>query len=525
MSERWKDAQQSGEQLPVLYVGDQLLVPLDPPPPQEPKETDDKNSDGKPIRKDKWTGVEHQAPAPKLAIFTTGDPDNPDIIYSADLQAGAYAKLLSYTFSESVDDLEGAFSFTVENEEVDEDGKTVFDLIPNRSIIKIYEGDLKRPVFVGIIRRRHIGMSMTSQGVKRTITFTGKSIISCVAEYTVSLDVRIQGVADAMTKTRELESELAKDNICIADFIEITWEYFQKISTEANGASNTAIAEVISSFIGNIGDFVTVSGKEQNIGYNIATVFFNQSNNSIADVWRNILPKPVYEIFSYCDKEDGKPKIMVRQVPYGDPDNGNYDWGKTDIYLISPISLTAYDLDQSDEEVYTFFASYLIGSAMSREFYLAVNQTGQDDLVRRNTEKVAIYGFRPLELNFYGYDRQGNTGNQKIDTLKEYFGKLNERAAYWYSRLDDMYTGSVTICTDFNNPKTNPRIGCRAKFLGGEFYINKTDHTWNYGGTPTIKLTFSRGMMYDENGKIRPAEEGIIKNVGRRFRELELENA
>ena len=510
---------------PTLYVGDRVKVPVEPKPPEpsEPEEEEKLTADE--IHKSRWMGVEYQAPDPKLEIFTNGDPDNPDITYSADPKAGAYAKLLGYAFSESVDDLEGSFSFTVENEEADKKRKTtVFDIIPIRSIVKIYEGDPERPAFVGIIRRRHIGMSMTQQGPKRTITFSGKSIISCVAEYTVSLDVRIQGVADAMTKTKELENELAKDNITIADFIGITWRYFQKISTEANGASNTAIAEVIAKFIGEVGDFVTVFGKEQSIRYNIATVFFNQSNNSIADVWRNILPKPVYELFSYCDKADGKPKIMVRQVPYGDPENGNDDWSKIDIYLISPISLTAYDLDQSDEEVYTAFASYIIGSAKSREFYMAVNQTGNDTLVRYNTEKVSIYGFRPLEMSFNGYDRQGNTRNKKIDTLNEAIRNLNERAAYWYSRLDDMYSGSLTICTDFNNPKTNPRIGCRAKFMGAEFYINKTDHSWNYGGTPTIRLTLSRGMVYDENGKIRPGEDGIIKNAGRRFRELEMEN-
>jgi hypothetical protein len=216
---------------------------------------------------------------------------------------------------------------------------------------------------------------------------------------------------------------------------------------------------------------------------------------------------------------------MVRQVPYGDPDNGNDDWKKLDIYLISPISLTAYDLDQSDEEIYTFFASYLIGSAMSREFYLAVNQTSNDEFVKKNADKAAVYGFRPLEITFVGYDRGGNTKNKAIGGLTDYIGKMNERASYWYSRLDDMYSGSVTICTDFNEPATNPRVGCRAKFLGGEFYINKADHAWNYGGTPTIKLALSRGMMYDEKGKMRAAGEGIIKNVGRRFRELELGDA
>jgi hypothetical protein len=213
---------------------------------------------------------------------------------------------------------------------------------------------------------------------------------------------------------------------------------------------------------------------------------------------------------------------MVRQVPYGDPDNGNYDWSALDIYEISPVSLTAYELDQNDEEVYTAFVSYIIGSARDRAFYMAVSQEKQEDsTIKRYGPKTLVYGFRPLEISFHGYDRSGNTKNQKNDELTSALSKLNSRAQYWYSRLDDMYSGTITICTDFNRPETNPRVGCRARFMGGEFYINKTDHAWNFGGTPTIKLTVSRGMRYDKDGILHTGEAGIIPNVGGRYRELE----
>jgi hypothetical protein len=514
----------------LIYAGDTLRMPVVPKVlPEPPKPVPDK-SKKKEIPKKQWTGFEHQTPAPKLEIFF---PKNygkkADITYSADPRNGAYSKLLGYSFSESVDDLEGSFSFTVENEEIDAEGRTVFDLVPVRSVVKIYEGDPEYPAFEGILRRRRISTSMTSQGVRRTVVFSGKSLVSCVAEYTVSLDVRIQGVADAMAKTQELKTGLAVDGMTIAGFMKQTWDYFQKISAELNqlqtGIANTDVADTILNFMGGFDDFVTVAGKEQQIMYNIAAVFFNQANNSAADIWRNILPKPVYELFSYCDPGSGKPKIMARQVPYGDPDNGNGDWKNLDIYVISPVSLVSYELEQSDEEVYTAFASYVIGSARDRQFYMAINQKGNDTLAKYNAEKVAVYGFRPLEMSFNGYDRQGNTRNEKIGTLDGAIKNLNDRASYWFSRLDDMYSGNITVCTDFNAPETNPRAGCRAKFLGGEFYITRTDHTWNFGGTPTVKLTVSRGMVYDGNGKMLPGGEGIIKNVGRRFRELEREGA
>jgi hypothetical protein len=237
----------------------------------------------------------------------------------------------------------------------------------------------------------------------------------------------------------------------------------------------------------------------------------------IADVWRNILPERAYELFSRCGK-DGKPRIVARQVPFGDPDNGNDDWIKTPIYRISPISLTAYALEQGDEEVYTAFSAHIIGSARDRNFELAKNQGEKDSIVQHDREKQKIYGYRPLEIDFNGYNRAGNTRNAKIDPLTQALQELNKRASYWYSRLDEMYSGSITICTDFNEPETNPRAGCRAKFLGGQFYITRAEHSWQFGGTPTIVLSVSRGMMYDgKKGKMA----GPIENVSKQYRELE----
>jgi len=502
--------------VPTIYPGTTLYL-KNVSTKQEETRTETPQKQGEVIRK-KWTGVEHQSPAPKLEIFINGDPNTPDITYFSDPTAGAWSKLLAYSFSESTDDLEGTFSFTVENEEVEKEEKSVFDLIPVRSIVKIYEGDLEHAVFVGIIRQRQIKKTMTSQGIKRSIVFSGKSIISCIAEYTLSLDVRIQGIQDAMSRNQDLTTKLADmDGLTIKDFMKETWEHFKKVSEDA-GISTAGIADVIKKFIGSDpGTFVKATGKGQTLRYNVACVFYNATNNVIVDVWRNILPEKVYEFFSRCD--DGEPRIIARQMPF-EPE----DWSNLDIYEISPISLTVYDIMQNDDEVYTAFASYIIGSAMSKEFYLAVNQTGDDSIVEYDKEKQKIYGYKPLELIFNGYDRKGNAKDEKKSDLTESLKELNKMAYYWYSRLDEMYSGNITIATDFNQPETNPRAGFRAKFLGGEFYINKADHSWNFGGTPTIKLTVSRGMIYDNGGKMKSGNDGIIKNVGSRFRELEKES-
>ena len=318
-----------------------------------------------------------------------------------------------------------------------------------------------------------------------------------------------------MAKTTDLTTKLAAlDPLSIKQFMKITWEHFKGVA-EKSGIATTGLANIIGEFIGSFDKFVDVQGEEQDIHYNVAMPFYNERNNLISQVWRTILPEPAYEIFARCD--GGEPRIIVRLAPYGDPENGYSDWKKLFVYEISPLSLVSYELDQGDEEVYTAFSAYIVGSAMDRQFYLGVNQDGNDDKVEHLTEKQKIYGFKPLEIDFMGYDRNGNAKNQKLADLTKAVKKLNKLSSYWYSRMDEFYSGSVTICTDFNRPETNPCAGHRAKFLGGEFYITRTDHSWNFGGPPLIKLSVSRGMEYGGDGGMTKA----LGNTGKRYGELE----
>ena len=252
-------------------------------------------------------------------------------------------------------------------------------------------------------------------------------------------------------------------------------------------------------------------------------MFYNQANNYITDVWHNILPKPVYELFARFDEDEKRPVIVARQVPYGDPDNKNYDWLDLKLYPIDPVMLTGYDLEQSDEEVYTAFNAYVIGSPKSKEFYQVVTEK-VDTNAKINEEKSGIYGFKLLSVSFTGFDRMSNEtkAEDREKTLNDALNKLNERVRYWYSRLDEMYSGTITLITNFkakkdrngNETPVNPKAGSRVSFLGGQFYVEKAEHSWNYGKTPLNRLTVSRGMVYDANGKIKGEISGFGKLYG-----------
>jgi hypothetical protein len=344
----------------------------------------------------------------------------------------------------------------------------------------------------------------------------------------VPLDVRIPNVSGTIKKTNTLQSELSEDNMTIESFMKKTWEYFRRVSedvSQGSGLVNGRLLEIIDNekFIGK--DFILVTGKETHLQYPVATMFYNQTNNYITDVWHNILPKPVYELFARFDGGKNKPVIVARQVPYGDPDNGNNDWQELDPpYSIDPVMLVGYDLEQSDEEVYTAFNSYVIGSPKAREFYQVVSERVESNNIEIDKDKSAIYGFKQLTISFMGFDRMKNDDDpdKRENELSEALKKLNARAKYWFSRLDEMYSGTITLVTDFKQKEDrngkkksiNPRAGCRVNFLGGQFYIEKSEHSWNYGKTPLNRLTVSRGMVYDENGRIKEEISGIGKLYG-----------
>jgi hypothetical protein len=478
--------------------------------------------------------VTYQRPRPKIAVITPEGsivfaPDYAGI--SGDAKYIISTNLLSYTFSEGVDDLAGSFTFSVENEMIkktsESEGKSLFDLIPLRSIVNIYEDDEDYPVFRGIIRKRHNGAAMTAQGVKKSTIFSGKSIISCVTDFMVSLDIRIPNVSDATAMTKTLQSDLGEENMPVESFMKKTWDYFRQVSdnvAKSSGLVNGRLLDIIDNkeYIGE--DFIKVTGSETSLQYPVATMFYNQNNNYITDVWRNILPKPAYELFTRFDEEKKGPVIMARQTPFGNPDSGG-DWLNLKPYTIDAASLTGYELEQSDEEVYTAFASYVIGSPKAKEFYQITSQT--DDTMQVNADKSAIYGFKLLSVSFLGFDRMSNGDDptQRSNKLTTALEKLNKKTEYWFSRIDEMYSGTITLVTSFKKVEKegekvsiNPRVGSRALFLGGQFYIEKTEHSWNYGRTPTNRLTVSRGMVYDADGKITEAIPDIGKLYGEQYK-------
>jgi hypothetical protein len=456
-------------------------------------------------------GLFSQHPNPRLEIYEFKDNNlSPCIIFDGVAQEVS-RQLLSYEFSEAVDDVKGSFSFSVENGTYD-DGSTVFDKIKLRSIVYIYEGD-EKAVFIGVIRQKNVGSAMHGAGPRKTITFSGCSLMGLVSDFVLSLDIKIMDISDAGIASKQLTIKLM-EALTIPEFLKITFDNYINLTMKNFKMNECETVKILKAVTKNESLSIFTHGThDSKFAYNIANAFYSQGRNNIVDMWKNILPNPIYEIYGYCDRE-GSMKIMVRESPFDEK-----PWTALRMTVIEPISLKSYSLRQSDEEVYTVFNCWLEGSIMGHDFYTVVNQyEGEESAMVIDKLKLAKYGYRPLEMAFRGYDRSQNI-KEGASGLAERFRKINERAARWYSRLDDMLTGNITIVTNFVEPHRNPKIGEKVFFLDGEFYVKSVSHTWNYGGNPSINLNVSRGMIYN-NGTVPEGDAGVLKQLGAERREV-----
>ena len=131
---------------------------------------------------------------------------------------------------------------------------------------------------------------------------------------------------------------------------------------------------------------------------------------------------------------------------------------------------------------------------------MILDRTGKpDDLIEKDSEKVKLYGFRPLDITFTGYRRENIKDNVKDDIAA--IRQLNKKAKRWYSRLDEMMRGSVVIANPWDKDRM-PVTGGRVSLMGGEYYIKAKTHSWQFGGTPKINIEIDRGMVYN-NGEMK----------------------
>lgn len=443
----------------------------------------------------------HRSPQPKIEIFTHDAPNRP--VYTLSPLSTGYTQLLDYAFSERTGDLTGSFSFSIAGGD-----NNLFNEIQPLHIVKIYEGAAE-PSFIGIITARNLSCAMSDSGVRRRISFSGKSITSLIAEFQLILDIKflqVLKVTDATELNIDLKIEKlnASSPLTVEQFLNITWQAYlgyTGIAGRAKGGSNFRVYEIIKNFLGE--SFFEV-GTAAPLPIPIANSFFNQDINTVLQIWQTILAPPVYEIFSRVNAE-GMPKIVVRESPFD-----TEAWKALPVWTLPAELLLDYSLRLSNEEVYTAFLGYIEGSELSPDQYVIIDQSDpkkRKELLNIDQEKFSLYGLKMCRVGFRGYHKE----KQDFVKTEDAMAKMGQRLKQWFGRLDEMYSASATIIHPFDgNGTTVPHCGQRVSFLGGEFYIQGTEHRWSYGGQATISLSLSRGGLYDIHGNFA----GTLPNMG-----------
>lgn len=424
--------------------------------------------------------------------------------------------LQSYNFSESVKTLETTFAFNVVTEH-DTEGNTWYDKIQVFDIVEIYE-DGTNLSFIGVVDTRNFNARMTTSGVQKQQSFSGYCMGGIIQKLQMILDTKLFGYVKTEALSAALTNGLTKSDgtaLTIKEFIDTTWKAFSEMSTKNDALkgvkSNIGILDIIDAYIN-----FSVDSKYV-FSYVVAQAWFEEGANTIIDIWKNMLPDPIYEL--YAKLSGKKYDVIAREAPFGDYENGKMvydDWTALPRYKITPLELVDYDLTDTNKEVYTVFYAYLEGSILdpSRAAIAYSFEDGDKQLETAvNQEKFAKYGYRPLIVSFRGYSQQDPLGKKKKN--QDQMEIMQQRMKAWYSNMDDQLDCAITIMNDLTKT-TKPTAGGVLQFLGGEFYIPAITHSWSFNAPCQMALTLERGMKTDLKTP--------INNIGKQLREFEVES-
>lgn len=435
--------------------------------------------------------IHHQAPRPTVRVYS---PDtDPKGKAKLVFDPAENSTLQTYDFSMSVNDEKGAFSLTFHPDATD-----IFDQLEILDIVRIHEiygGEEDRPDFTGVIRQKKYVVQATESGPRRSVLVSGHCVAGLVQEFKISLDMQAMQLTEQIANEKQLSTELTialqtNDNspLPVEDIVKKIWEHFGELSTAYGRLANSEVMEYINRWMGE--GIFEFDGSE--FYYPLGNIFHGQNTQSFYDTIEGLVPRPVYEIFPYT--QDGITKIRIRIAPF-DPDA----WAGLPCTAIDPLLVKSFDVAQCDSEVYTVFYAYLDGSPLEMDRAIILSTQGVKGMpgIAMDDSKFGRYGYRPLHISLHGYrkSRQDDTGTaQKITDLSS---SLKD----WFCNLDRMFSGTVTMSTDFTGAAHPPQPGEKVKFLGGEFYVTDAHHSWRYGGNPETVLGISRGGDYGTAGE------------------------
>ena len=422
--------------------------------------------------------------------------------------------LQSYNYQRSVNSIDSSFSITIKAVSVNSLENVFINKLNPLDIVAIYEESPLKLDYLGVIS--DIAFASTSTQGGGIISISGKSIESLFNRFKISNDKTAMASFNPEASNMETKTEFLKKGnnelkpLTLNDIISMSWEKFNTAVKKNQKISSFKIGDIIRHFYTD--EFWDRNAGNMEFQYPISNHLFKDSESRFIDFLKELLPEKVYECFGTI--ENNKPKLKIRKVPFTAKEWESLDTPKE----ISTEILTDYYFRRSDNEVYTSFFTYLQGSIESSEYYRALTATKEGYTSYRTSDvdanKASLYGYEPLFLTFTGFPSGFSNEEEKVktnNTVIERFKQLNIEAQEMYSKLDEMYSGNLSIvrCKDYPIPS----IGERIKFISMEFYVTEEKHVWQYEHPITISYTISRGGTYNKGKFSKGNIESILKRT------------
>lgn len=409
--------------------------------------------------------------------------------------------MIGYSFEESIADVDAPFSITL-LPSIDKNDETWVDKIAPMDLV-FYE-EFGKARYCGVVSSVRYVAQMGDSGPMRSISIQGNGFGKLLADFQLVMDYHLWlGGADAETASKLLLLQIIASGRKLRNVLTTIYKNFMTLATlSQSSASNIGVKALIDKYID------TSSGVSDKLEswYDMAISLYQAGTNDIWSIWKGIVPSPLYELFGKWNSDIQKYQIIARLAPF-DAEN----WKSIDSTEMNPDLLTDYSVGRDDSEVKTFFFATMSWS-VDRAEALTVDAYKRSRKI--NEEKRLLYGYRPLELSFRYLNRDPNN-QEGIENILE---KAATTMYNWYGKNDELMSGQCDIISaDDQDIMKYPSIGMKLSFLGGEWYIERTSHTWTYGKSPKTSLWITRGYVYDSSG----AMVGPIPGIGKRLKEVE----
>jgi len=387
--------------------------------------------------------------------------------------------LIGYEYEESIGSPGNPFSLTLVPIE-DKKGHTWKDKIKARDVVSIIEFGKVR--YIGIVKSTGYSSSMDNNGNPiRSIVISGESLGGMISSFNLPMNLYLWYNVGADAANRKLFEDLNS----VAAKGQSIGEVFRKIKEDF---FEVVFGADFGGFIAVLDAYFSLDIDKLEAYYPMNLKPFQIDTNNLWEIFRQIAPTPIYELFGRFEKD--KYRLICRETPFD-----TQDWNKLKRTEINTLYLISQNLSDSDGQVYTHYFSQMPNSALT-EAEIWVNSSLSEISVF-DKDKLPIYGYNQLKATFPFFDLDKGRAESSINFLKN----NSARMYAWYKNNVDFLSGKIEMMTVPDKENNYISIGERISHFQGsnnsiEFYVEAVKRKMDYPGTMTSEYSVTRGYEY-----------------------------